>query len=271
MTYDTYERSIEDGRPIHLYRFTLGSTVWRYTSADEDLIIDGATWKAVPIRDDGVKLTGTASVDALSITASDSIGPAQVYASSPPAEAIAVERLGIHEGLTVPIINYYGEITQVTQGLPGQVSITCQTVSASMRRNGLRIGYQRSCPYALYDQATCRVNKASFAVAGVITDVAGYNVTVPAASAHPNAYFKGGLFEWTHPTQGLRAMFIEDHVGNLIGCFGDTSDLTPGQTITLYPGCQRTVAACEAFGNLANYGGFPWMPGKSPFDGTPFY
>ena len=271
MSYDSIERSVEDGRPIHLYRFTLGSTVWRYTSADEDLVLDGVAWKAVPIRDDGVKQTGTASVDAFNITASDAIGPAQVYASAPPPEAILVERLATHEGITVPIINYIGEITQVSHGLPGQVTIACQTLSASMRRNGLRIGYQRTCPYALYDASTCKVNKASFGVAGVIADVVGFNITVAAAGTRSDGYFMGGLFEWQHPTHGTRTMFIEGHVGSTLGCFGDTSDLTPGTPITMYPGCQRTVAACQAFGNLDNYGGFPWMPGKSPFDGTPFY
>jgi hypothetical protein len=56
-----------------------------------------------------------------------------------------------------------------------------------------------------------------------------------------------------------------------IAAFGDTSDLFPGMTITVYPGCQRTTAACESFQNRDNYGGFELMPGKSPFDGTPFF
>lgn len=272
MSYDTIERSIEGGRPIHLYRFTLGSTVWRYTSADEDLVLDGVTWTAVPINDSGVKLTGETSVDALTITASIDIGPAQVYMTSPPAEPILVERLATHEGLLIPLINYVGEVSQVNfPNPPGQCVITSQTLSATMRRNGVRIGYQRTCPYALYDQATCKVNKASFAVSLTITDVVGTAVTVSGMPSVADGYFTGGLFEWSQPVIGNRTMFIEAHAGSVFTAFGDTSDLYPGLTITAYPGCLRTMAACQAFGNLDNYGGFPWMPGKSPFDGTPFF
>ena len=45
-----------------------------------------------------------------------------------------------------------------------------------------------------------------------------------------------------------------------------------GDTIYLYPGCDRTLATCTAkFGNSANFGGFPFIPTKNPFGGSPIY
>ena len=41
-----------------------------------------------------------------------------------------------------------------------------------------------------------------------------------------------------------------------------------GSEITLYPSCDRTTTGCNLFDNLPNYGGFPHLPGKSPFDGS---
>ncbi len=474
MPYNTLETSIEDGRPFHLYRFTLGSTVWRYTSADQDQLIDSYTWKAVAIEDSGVSQTGEISSDALSITASWTIGPAQVYMSAPPSEPIIVERLGMHEGIAVPVVNYVGEILQVNFPTPGQVTISAHTLSATMRRSGLRLGWQRTCPYALYDPTTCKVNPSNHGIIARIESVDGFNLVL--SNLENDRNYQGGYFEWTHPTRGVQRTaiasftntgtapvttqstvsivtpgshsvvipagtvsyswsmsggggggsggasgenyYVRDEesgeiiyipkqegvngfpgapgvvvtgnqsaptvgatlsvvigaggtggaagqqnvpfepgasgsngaattvvgdslslsaaggggatssaagsgsgtgapggsaglaenrgmnyeifnqpaipataggnggngyltlifsrtnvaadVGSIVA-FGDTSDLSPGMNVIVYPGCQRTVAACQSFGNLNNYGGFELMPGKSPFDGTPFF
>lgn len=272
MTFDSYESSVDDGRPIHLFRFIMGETVWRYTSADEDLTIGGYVWKAVPITDDGVRESGESTGDSTVIEASVSIGPAQVYMSSPPSTTILVHRLALHEGMTAPIVNYSGEVVQVDfGGQPGKCKIGCQKLSATMRRNGLRLGYQRSCPYALYDQATCKVNRASYAVTVTLSAVDGFDVSSPDFAAHPANYFTGGLIEWVHPMRGTQYVAIESHSGGVATIFGDTSLFYPGITVRAYPGCARTLAACQSFNNTLNYGGFPAMPGKSPYDGTPVF
>lgn len=202
-TYDTYERSIEDGRPIHFYRFTLGSTVWRYTSADEDLTIDGLLWRAVAIEDGGVSQTGESSADTLSITASWTIGPAQVYMSTPPSEPITVERLALHEGMSIPVVNYVGEILQVNFPIPGQVTISAHTLSATMRRAGLRLGWQRTCPYALYDPVTCKVDPNAFGTQVKVESVNGYEIVLSGLQQGVN--YQGGYYSWAHPVQGVHA------------------------------------------------------------------
>jgi hypothetical protein len=48
--------------------------------------------------------------------------------------------------------------------------------------------------------------------------------------------------------------------------------LAAGTTVTLFPGCDHTLATCSGkFSNTANYGGFPFMPTKNPFGGDPIY
>lgn len=462
MTYQAVEESFESGRPIHFYRFTLGDTIWRYTSADEDITAGGFAWKALPIEDSGVSQTGESSSDTLSITASWKIGPAQVYMSTPPSEPIIVERLGKHEGIDTLIVNYVGEVLQVNFPTPGQVVISAHTLSATMRRAGLRLGWQRTCPYALYDPTTCKVDPADFAVSAKVEAVDGFQITLSGLQAGVD--YQGGYYEWSHPVRGIQRTAIDqfdntgvipptvfetvsfaipgtyninvpvgttsysysmsgaggggsggthgysmqgesyetqypgvegkaggrgqtrtgtklsptvgatltlvigaggagggvgvlaDSVPGLPGssgqtttlngdglsvtalagggatastagtnagtgaaggaggaagfgspnavynppagpggagangsasltfatsndainvgtiqAFGDTSEIHPGMIIAVYPGCQRTMVACETFSNLDNYGGFPSMPGKSPFDGTPFF
>jgi hypothetical protein len=36
--------------------------------------------------------------------------------------------------------------------------------------------------------------------------------------------------------------------------------------VTLYPGCMRTPTACKAYGNMPNYGGFPFVPPNNPLE-----
>jgi uncharacterized phage protein (TIGR02218 family) len=272
MTFATYEESVEDGRPIRFYRFTLGATVWRYTSADEDLTIGGELWKRRPISDDGIKQTGDATTDALNITGPNNIGPVVIYMSGAPQTPIKVEVIESHVGLTVLRVIYVGEVVQVNSNRPGSAVITCQSLSASMRRQGLRLGWSRTCDYAHYDPLTCKVSKAAFAVAAVVQSVNGFVVTMD-VTGPGNGFFTGGFAEWVHPVRGFHAVTIESHTGAQMTMFDDTSDMHEGMQLTLYPGCARTEAACRVFNNILNYGGCSKMPGKSPFDGfdTPFF
>ena len=41
-----------------------------------------------------------------------------------------------------------------------------------------------------------------------------------------------------------------------------------GLSVTAYPGCAHTTAACQAFANLLNYGGQYAIPTHNPMDGT---
>lgn len=273
MTYDARESSIEDGSPIFLYRFTLNDKVWRYTSADADITAMGALWEAVPIADDGVKITGEASTDALTITATAAIMPAQIYMHYPPARPIAVAILRMHEGDAEAVTVYVGEVSQVNVPQPGTAVLSCETLSASMRRDGLRFGWQRSCPYALYDPLTCRVPREVFKVVTqideLLDDGSFWAHTLAGRTAN---LFAGGFMEWTDPERGIERRSIESSTAEgRLYVFGSTQGLESGLVIALFPGCERTTDACKRFDNLLNYGGVPAMQGKSPFDGNPVF
>lgn len=271
MSLEQYESSVEQGRPIYLYAFALGARVWRYTSSASDVVtVDGFVWAACAISHDGVKQTGEAASDALSIEAPISVAPAQLYLSHPPTSQITVRILQKDASDPELYAIYAGEVSQVNVPEPGRVSITCETLSVSLRREGLRFGWQRSCPYALYDPLTCKLDKAAHAVATTVATISGNAITVN--SAITLAIYGGGFLQWTHPVKGIEYLGIESQVGSTLNIFGSTAELHTGIEVTLYRGCNRTPAVCRSFGNYDNYGGIPNMPGKSPFDGTnPFY
>lgn len=278
MPFIDVEKSIEDGRPVKLYAFSIGSVTWRYTSADETITALGHEWEPAAISDDGIKQTGETQNDAMTINAPSWIGPCQLFMSAAPSKAVQVSIFQKHEGLAETVAVYVGEITQVNYPVPGSGRITCETLASTMRREGLRLGWQRTCPYSLYDPLTCKVSKSAWGVTFVVLSVDGFTATVELAAGRANGFFNGGFAEWAHPVRGAEFLPIETHsvssgapVAATLMLFTDPGDLYPGATGTLYPGCSFTPASCQSFGNYDNYGGVPDLPGKSPFDGSPVF
>lgn len=72
-----------------------------------------------------------------------------------------------------------------------------------------------------------------------------------------------------HTASGTRA-FIEWADNETTGGKGRarlrawSSEFNIGDVVTLYPGCSLTVAACTLFSNVANFGGFPYIPQINP-------
>jgi len=272
MSFDALESSLEEGRPVALYVFTFGSVVWRYTSADKDLVVGGNTYKAAAISDDGVRQSGEAAADMLTMNGPSWIGPAQVFMRGAPSKGIELTILEKHEGNAETKVRYSGEVSQVNFPLPGAARIICETLSATLQREGLRLGWQRSCPYAVYDPLTCKVNKASFDTPLVVLGISGFQITVDGIDALADGYLDGGFIEWTHPVRGVEFIPIESHVDDVLTALTNINELYVGATGVAYPGCDFTPTTCEdVFSNYDNYGGYPGLPGKSPFDGNPVF
>lgn len=272
MSFSEIEISNDDGRPISLYAWSLGAATWRYTSSDADVVLAGYRWKAVPISDDGVKLTGEANTETLTITAPNTIAPVQMYIGTPPSQPMILSIFHYHEGDTDAILNYQGEVQQVGQPTPGTAIIYINTLSASMQRDGLRLGFQRTCPFALYDPRTCKADPEAHAVELRVFEVVDNTVTLQGMEDIDDGFFNGGFLQWSHPTRGLEYRGIELQVGAQCTMFGLADGLYYGLTVKAYPGCDRLTKTCaDKFNNLPNYGGVPDMPGTSPFDGNPVF
>lgn len=271
MTFEYDENSIEDGRPIQLYRFSLNGNFWYYTNADADIEKADETWLAVPISDDGINQTGESSTDALTVTTISSIVPSQIYMTYPPARPVQVAIFQAHEDSEDIRAMYVGEVTGHNSPQPGTSVFTCETIAATMAREGLRLGWQRACPYALYDPVTCQVDKTAYGVDSEVDAVVDNLVTIDALADEPDGRFDGGFVEWFDVIRGVERRGIESQIGPVLTMFGTADGIEVGLALTAYPGCARTTDACATFNNLPRYGGAPALQGKSPFDGTPIF
>lgn len=271
MSHDTIERSNNLGEPITLYEFTFGTANWKYSSDDEDTALGDNIYFATPITDSGVEQSGDASSDEMNVTLPKSLPVAVMLNGHPPSEKVWLLIRRKHRGETDAPIIWVGYAVSCKQVNTVSVEISMKMLTSGFNRNGLRLSWGRQCPHALYD-ISCRVPKASYGVTFEIDAISGSTITSADIAWLPSAYFSNGFIEWPRFSGAIERRGIENHFGISFNIFGTASGLQPGDLITAYPGCSRTREDCKnKFNNLSNFGGFPHMPGKSPFQGDPVF
>lgn len=271
MTFTEKERSNFEGNTVALYEFTVGAKAWYYTSDVEDQVVRGKTYLAVGASDGGTTQSGEAENDDVTITLPRNVDFARMFTGTPPSEEIwATIRRRQRDDDDAPI-HWIGTVSSAKEVGFTKVEIVCQMLTATFNRNGLRLAWGRQCPHALYDR-NCRVNKAAFAIAIQVTGLTGNTVRSPALGTLPGGWLSNGFFEWEIEPGLMDRRPIENHTGSVFAVLGTTDGLNVGDWITVYPGCARTTSHClDKFNNLSNYGGVPYLPGKSPFDGDPVF
>lgn len=276
MSYDTYEISNESAQPVFLYDFWLGNTHWRYTSADEDYIEDPfgevpVVWTAISISDEGTKQGGSDQND-MQITIAANAEVAQLFRNTKPSGKVFLIVRSVHlvDALFETPAHWVGSVTNSVIVDRATATLFCRSIAGTYDRNGLRLAWGRSCPHALYGTG-CFVDKTLHDYARVIATVTGTRFTCVTHAEPTEGTFAGGFMEWDRGDGSFERRGIEYQVGNDFRVFGATTGLEVGQAVTLYPGCARTTEICKLFDNLPNYGGFPHLPGRSPFDGAPVF
>lgn len=271
MTFAAQETAIASGRPERLYQFVLGTKTWAYTSAGLAVTRSGTVYAPVAISDNGIIQSGEASADQFQITAPASLAAAQLYRGAPPAQPVDVTVFARHrsdpddEFITV----WAGEIRTVKFTGIDRCIITCSLLTERLEMRGLRLCWERTCPHALYSPA-CGVSREAWRIEAEIASVPdGATITFASETTIATGFLTGGLIEWSTASYTERRG-IEAHSGATITLLGGSAGLQAGMNIRLYPGCQQTVTACEAFANLDNYGGVPHMSGESPYGINPF-
>lgn len=274
MTFDARERSTQTGRPIALYRFAWGNTIWRYTNGDEAIprqelvggVMTDVSYEPIAISDSGMK-QGTSQQNDFTVTIPSNLPIVVLFRGTPPALSIWLTVRRLHVGDDEAPIYWKGLVFNVQRDGDARAAVIGKPMSATLRRTGLRLCWTRECPHFLYDDE-CKVDPAAFQVDGVVATAAGVIFTLADPPEQGDQYFRGGYVEWDANDDGtVERRMIEDQQGVTIKVFGLVAPLVAGKAVKLYPGCNRTPGDCQdKFNNGPNYGGVDFMPGVSPFD-----
>lgn len=290
MPFASYEQSTYSGQPVQLYEFLRSSGgvdyYWRYCTADRDLTYLGALYKATAISDEGVKLSGEAAASEFKITLPvfEQFCIDFRLGGAPPSDTIFVRVYRCHavdiSGLDTddPVVGianlmWVGTVDGLTQVGDIEATITCSMLATSFKRGGLRYAYIRNCPHVLYAPLTCKADKAGFRADTYLTSVTNNKIVSPDFALFADGWFDGGYIEYVvWPSNYLERRMVTRHAGDTLVLLGTVGGLRVGDLVTAYAGCARTVRACiDKFGNYDNYGGFPHLPGRNPYDGNPVF
>lgn len=259
---------------VDLFTFTLTSgTVIRWTSADQPVVVNGNTYLCGPvITRDTVNLEVGITVDTFSMTlAGDStvlmngkplfpfiagggldnarLALDRAFAAAPGSAWIGT--LGLFSGRVsdTTVSRYEADLT---------INSDSELLNVMIPRNV----YAPGCGNTWAD-ATCGLAKATYSVAATATSATdAARTTFSTALGQASGYFALG---WAVGVAGANA-----GVGRTVKTFASGAITTiqpwpvavaPGDTFTVYPGCDKTQATCVSkFNNVIHFRGQPYVP-----------
>lgn len=263
MTFDEHETSPLSGRPVELYRFTLGATVYRYTSAEDEYIYGAQLYYPRLISRGAMSLaSGERQQLEISLPSTDDV--AAWFVGVVPGEVMYLEIMRIHRDDTdqEAIIYWDGRVTGAAyQNNSTRCVLQCATSESAFSRSIPRYKYQGLCNHMLYDER-CLVDKDDFKFEGAVSVEATRSITVPGLAAAKGAAWALGGFV----AIGNDYRMVIAQSGDVLSLLLDFSSRVLGQAVIVYAGCDHLRDTCEIkFDNLLQFGGFPYIPLRDPF------
>lgn len=129
--------------------------------------------------------------------------------------------------------------------------------------------FQRTCGTILGSTACgVDISTPTYRLSSAILSVSGSVVTVVGATDYDDDWFALGTL--THVPSGA-TFRVRQHVGNSVVLWERPRfDMNVGEAVVLVAGCRRTHAVCkDKFNNVANFQGFPFMPGQDYLSAYP--
>jgi len=263
MTYSAYDTSTQDGSPLEIYRFVIGGKIYLYANGEEEVEYDSAVYLPQPILRSQVENVQEFNKSSLTINLPRDASIAIEFNSGVPDEVVmlTVFRRQYLDSSNEWLAYWSGRV--VAPRFEGhELILKCEPLFTALRRPGLRMVYQITCPHALYD-SKCGASKYAFYVHGAVTGILDDTIQCAELAGYPAGYFSGGFVI----INGSRRM-ITDHAGNTATLLYPYPGLAVGTLGDFYAGCDRLLSTCDVkFGNKLNFGGYPWIPEKNPFTG----
>lgn len=273
MTYAATEDSLEGAAPVTLYRFEYGNLTWAYADGDLDITRFGVDYTSAVIGRSNIE-QGNPGLDRieLQIESHPNLPLAAFYRSTPPSGRVSVKLFQGHADLSPSdfVTVWVGTVISFQETRPF-TTFVCEPAYAALRRNGLRRTFQVQCPHALFNPG-CNASRAAVERSVAVTQVGvnfldletGWEGTLPT-----NKY-RSGFVSFTSSITGaldhLPVIGIRGADNKRVVLGGTVSGVSVGDTIQIYPGCNKRMNDCrDIFNNLKNFGGFPWIPLEKPY------
>jgi uncharacterized phage protein (TIGR02218 family) len=129
--------------------------------------------------------------------------------------------------------------------------------------------YGAQCPktFGGSEYAGCGVSLVANTVTGTLSSVTSASVFTSAARTEPDDTFGAGTIAFTSgPNAGLKALEIKSFAAGVITTFEPFYYLpVVGNSYCMVRGCRKRLTDCQAYSNVLNFGGFPFIPTGSTY------
>lgn len=274
MTYEFFETSIEEATPVELYIFTLGTEIFRYTSAEDDITISlpnpiNGVYSSITIRRTNIQQSSDGNrTDSITIDLPSNNEVAARYVGVVPGQPLDIELHRFHR-LDAPdpetVLAFQGVMQTVSFVEDGRVAkLQVQSLTKAKNREVPRFTYQAPCNHMLYD-VRCKISDTDaafekFLTAGAV-DSTGTFITATGAAAFGADFFTGGFIEFDNDFRTVKSQ-----TGDVLEVFIPFVSTPLGQVMRVLAGCDLSITTCrDKFANVINYGGFPFVPTKNVF------
>lgn len=251
--------------PVYLYRVTQGSNVEYWTSHARNVSAASFLWTSQNIRHTGITRSLDFLDEGVKLVIHTRLGSHlfRSYLSGTPPLPTYVDIYQTFSptfslDLAIPI--YSAEVKTVSFDSAGKIDLVLTSIMRISEHQIPRFLIQRSCNWRLFDAVTCRVGEATYRNTVIVTVF--YENTFTSLEA---LSFASGWFTLGKAKKGNEVRLIIEHVGDTITLNIPFSNLQVGDEIDITPGCDKNPGTCSSkFGNLLNFGGFPYIPPKNP-------
>lgn len=273
MSYDAQEQSVEEGRPVELFLFQNRTHRFAYTSGSDAITFDGNTYLPRSIARTSPSVGGSMqSSDSLTATLPVHDAFVRRYVNGVPSspDSLTIYQRHLTDGDVETVHFWSGEVDSVAfRG--DEAKILALPVGSVLLRTIPKRTYRSLCNHVLYDRG-CKVTDTSFRFVVNVETISddGTLLTVSGAgiSGLGAGYFDAGLLR--HGDFDHRMVLSSEDLGGnqlSVGILLPFEELGFGDELHLFAGCDHTITTCNAkFANEVNFGGFPYVPTKNPFE-----
>ncbi len=170
-------------------------------------------------------------------------------------------------------VNYAADAQLVESGVVGTLGMSGLSIQASITPEPFvgtnqvpRYFFGRTCQKVFGPRCGVDLEALKTTTTILETNRDQRMITVDAVMIGANYWTSGNFL---HVPSSMR-VFIEwaDNEGTAgkarVRLRAWSSEFQVGDMVTIYPGCSLTVASCTLFGNVANFGGCPYVPEVNP-------
>ena len=267
MAYATIEKSVRDGAPVELFIFEGPSAglTYRYTNFPVNVNFFETVYTSVPMNRSPVAGASMADTEELMVEMPMSLGVVQEYAFKTPPRRLRLQIVRYHLGDEANYVLYWtGVVTGFAVSNGMAIARSVSIMEDAFRTEIPCVYYQNLCNHRLYDARCGIAQGGSWAQATTVSAIAGKVITVANDGGRDDGWYVGGMI--VRGSDSERRM-ITAHVGNDITVSYAFRTLALSDAVTLHTGCDHTVTMCEdRFANAPNFGGFPYIPKRNPFE-----